>query len=521
MVKFITPREVVNGMWAARQRGHGAVTSYLKRVGVPRSTGYRWDEKVRRLVEEGPAELRRLRRERDGLAAQWARACAEREAAAARGRAWERRLILLLAVLGNSDSDIAAALGAAGGPSRSHETIRVVVAAGAARAREVFGRYFAGVGELAAVDEIFLGRSPLLLAVEPSSLLITGLHLAAERSAKAWGEVFAVLGELEGVLADGGSAIAKAAAEAGVAVQRDPWHFLRGPQAVVGRLWGVCETKWQAEHKALAAYEAVREREPKRVTNSARQTYYRAREACNAVLELCTRLEDLMGQVERAFDYLTPEGTPNRADRAERAIARVLCELERLAARVPKKLACHPRRLAKELRPITRAPAFAYLDVLTRQLDALRLEQVGPDRARALGEGVRTTLAWRAQHKEPLAWLAQAADGSLADAVELTVLRAVDRALRASSYVECVNARVRPVQVARKRLSEDFIYLLAVYHNMKPFGRGSVREGRTPAQLAGIKVPTNDWIELLDRCACDAQAGLTAEQLGQRADQVA
>ena len=91
-----------------------------------------------------------------------------------------------------------------------------------------------------------------------------------------------------------------------------------------------------------------------------------------------------------------------------------------------------------------------------------------------------------------------ASDGSLRDQVEITVLKVVDRAQRSSSYVECVNARIRTVQVARKRLSEDFVYLVAVYHNLKPFGRGSVREGRTPAQLAGIALPTEDWIELLD-----------------------
>ena len=41
-----------------------------------------------------------------------------------------------------------------------------------------------------------------------------------------------------------------------------------------------------------------------------------------------------------------------------------------------------------------------------------------------------------------------------------------------------------------KRVSEDFVDLLAVDHNMKPFGRGSVHEARTPARLAGIPRPT-------------------------------
>ena len=58
--------------------------------------------------------------------------------------------------------------------------------------------------------------------------------------------------------------------------------------------------------------------------------------------------------------------------------------------------------------------------------------------------------------------------------------------------------------MARKRLGEDFLYLLAIYHNMHRFGRGSLREGKTPAELAGIELPTSDWIELL---------GLPAEEV--------
>ena len=87
--------------------------------------------------------------------------------------------------------------------------------------------------------------------------------------------------------------------------------------------------------------------------------------------------------------------------------------------------------------------------------------------------------------------------------MELAVLRVVDEAIRSSSHVECVNSRVRLVQAARKRMSEGFICLLAVHHNMKPFGRSSVREGWTPAELAGIHLPTHDWLELLKMTAIE------------------
>jgi hypothetical protein len=160
-------------------------------------------------------------------------------------------------------------------------------------------------------------------------------------------------------------------------------------------------------------------------------------------------------------------------------------------------------RLAKKLRVLDRPWAFAYLDVVEQGLRDQKLEQVGPDRSVRLGRWMADTLAWRRTDKTPVEWLAKASNGSLADKVELTVLLAFDDGIRSSSYVECVNSRVRLVQVARKRMSEDFICLLAVHHNMKAFGRGSVREGWTPAALAEIQLPTDDWLELLRMTATE------------------
>ena len=84
-----------------------------------------------------------------------------------------------------------------------------------------------------------------------------------------------------------------------------------------------------------------------------------------------------------------------------------------------------------------------------------------------------------------------------------------------------MNSRVRLVQVARKRLSEDFVYLLAVYHNMRTFGRGSAREGKTAAQLAGIELPTPDWIALLDLIASEPPQVVTNAMLVQDTEKAA
>jgi hypothetical protein len=345
-------------MWSARERGHGCVSTYLLRVGVARSTGYRWDKELHWLVECGAGELRRLRAECARLKAEAASRDEERVGEAAGRRARLRALILEAAVLGTSDEEVARLVWTALGESVSYEKVRTVIAEACGRAREVFDRYFAGVGSVGAADEIFLGCKPLLLMVEPRSLLNT-------------------------------------------------------PSA------------------AQAAFRAA-----------------------------VTAMES------------TPEG----------------------------------RALSSKLKPLREPRFYAHLGALGVRLSVLCLEQVGPERGAALGRIVGATVAWRRRDKDPVALLRTASTGSLADETELAVIEAVDSAVRSSSAVECVNSRIRLVQVARKRLGEDFLYLLAVYHNMHKFGRGSRREGKTPAELAGIKLPTNDWIELLDLSAQEEPA---------------
>lgn len=505
MVDFNIRWEVVNGMPLARARGYGEVTGYLASLGVARSSAYRWEQEMRWLVEFGPRQLRQLANERDALYAQLHRVLERGRCTEGMSRAQERRFILFMAVLGNSDAEIATLLEAVGGRRLSHETIRGIINEAAALARAAFARYFRGVGTVAAVDEIFLGKKPLLLAVEPTSLLISALRLTEARSAEDWKPVFEDLGDLEGCLADGGRGIGKAAAEAGVPLQRDMWHVVQPARGVVGRVWGRCEKLFEAEMAARQAYEAVRHTEAKKVTNSARQRYYRARRALDQALEECIRLDDLFKRVEEAFEYTTPKGEPNTARRAEGIVADVLKALDEPGTGKPDGPTNEAKRLAKALGTVVRARPFAYLDALNAGLSAVRLDEVGPARELVLGRMVVETLAWRGVHKDRLAAeeLEEASEGTVADEAEVAVLKAVDSAQRSSSYVECVNARIRTVQVARKRLSEDFVYLLAVHHNMKPFGRGSVREGKTPAQLAGIALPTEDWIELLDLMRAD------------------
>jgi hypothetical protein len=403
-----------------------------------------------------------------------------------------------------SDEDIARLLEAAGGRKLSHQTIHRELARASALARVAFESYFAGVGNMGAADEIFLGHSPLLLMVAPLSLLISGLRVAEECTGEAWKPLFGQMEDLEGYGADGGSALGKAGADAHVPWHADMFHLLRPARTQLASL----ERKCKAQAKKLAEAQKARQEAhahgDTHAVRSAGSHWGHVRRATEKLLDEYCRLGDLLESVEGAFDWTTPEGKVRTASEARALVDEAVEKMKKTP---------QGRRLAKEVACVQRCKgAFRHLEVMEEGLKALKLEQVGPDRQRTLGKLVAETIAWRRVDKEPVEVLAEASNGSLKDEVELSLIELADRAIRSSSYVECVNSRIRLVQVARKRLSEDFVYLLAVYHNMKPFGRGSVRKGKSPAQLAGIKLPTEDWLELLE---------LTAKKLGQRDAQAA
>ena len=469
------------------------MSTYLRHVGVPRSTGYRWDKELHRLVEFGAGELRRLRAECARLRAEVARLREERAAVATESRAREGALILEAAMLGTSDEEIARLVWTGLGRSVSHQTVNARIAEASRGAREAFARHFAGVGRVGAADELFLGRRPLLLMVEPGSLLVSGERLAEGRTAVEWKPVFATMKALERCACDGGRGVNRAGREAGLDVQGDLFHGLRAAQAWLGRFAGSCEKRLIAEENARAALKAA-EGEP---VERATRRYERAVAEADALVTEWVRLSDLLAQVRRAFDLATPEGHPNTPRAAQATLRAALAAME---------CTREGRALADKLKPVKDPRFFAHLGALGERLSGLRLEQLGPDREARLGRLVADTVAWRRRDKDPVSVLRAASTGSLADEVELAVIEAVDRAVRSSSAVECVNSRIRLVQVARKRLGEDFLYLLAICHNMHKFGRGSIREGRTPAELAGIELPTSEWLELLGLAADEEPA---------------
>jgi len=88
-------------------------------------------------------------------------------------------------------------------------------------------------------DELFVGRDPILLMVEPHSLVITGLYAAEHRDAETWGCVLLFTQDrgvqIQGLAEDGCIPYAASckAAQLDAAIQKDVWHPLNDVSKVI------------------------------------------------------------------------------------------------------------------------------------------------------------------------------------------------------------------------------------------------------------------------------------------------
>ncbi len=123
-------------------------------------------------------------------------------------------------------------------------------------AEELHGEYFAGRGREAACDEIYLSGHPVLEAVEPYSLAITGIRAEAMPTEAQWRSLLETFEHLEMAVSDQGLGVTRALAaeEQQDRIGRcvtDSWHLLRPFTAAVGRREG-------------RAYERIADEEEKR-----------------------------------------------------------------------------------------------------------------------------------------------------------------------------------------------------------------------------------------------------------------
>lgn len=356
--------------------------------------------------------------------------------------------------------------------------------------------------------EIFLGRKPVLMAVDPRSMAWVVGQRAADRSGETWAKALAAWPNLQRVACDGGTGLHRglelaqaqrqqaALAEAGgqqarpLDAQLDVFHIRRDGVRALRQQWRRAEALWD-EAVTVERAKARLDRQGTDQRQFNKKKVQKAWDKAVALFEQVCRQEEAWGRAVAALQVFRPDGSPNERGWAE-------AELAEAAKALPGPAWAKVRRQLLDERSLT------FLD---RLHEGLAEAEPDPERRAALVKLWR----WRRQARKAEDQGNGSAKAELSKLLVAVVTarlgqewqesyRRVSAVLkgvvRASSCVECVNSVVRMHQARHKNLSQEMLDLKRLYFNCRAFREGK-RKKHCPYELLGLKLPSYDpWVLL-------------------------
>ncbi len=358
----------------------------------------------------------------------------------------------------------------------------------------------------AAADEIYV-KAPVLMVVEPQSFCWVTGRLSATVDGPAWSKEFEQLPQLEQVLRDGGSGLAKGVALVNAQRQEQGQSLLVDQGDHFHALWhgrvSVRKAELQAQKALAAAEEAQQEvedcrRHLRKQTAAAIRASFAWRKAEKA-MDVWSERDRAWQQTKQALRLFTPEGELNTRAHAEAVLAQTLPQLP-------------DGDCAKVKRSLQKPEMLSYLDHVQQQLAALpipeEVKQAAVDqeslrRQPQLLQGEQMQAAAR-RGVLLLCAVILAKAGEVGVEAVAAVRAILNRAYRASSYVECINSVLRMQQARHRKMTQGLLDLKRLYWNCHTFRTGR-RRRTTPYQRLGVPWPEGlRWWDLLK---------LTPEQL--------
>ncbi len=358
-------------------------------------------------------------------------------------------------------------------------------------------------------DELFTGRDPTLLLVEPHSLVITGLYATADRDADTWGCVLLLTQDrqvdIHGLAEDGCLPYAASCRAAGLetAIQKDVWHPLADTRQVL------LDVEREALRE-LTAVDRLEKRLRKHWTDAEFAEWVTTTERAERLLDQSGQLRFWHECLWDAVELVDLRSGEIR-DRAinQWLLTETLAGLQALA---------HPRIQKLSERLAAQAGEWlTFLDGLAQPLTDWqgRVAEHFPEPAWATFFQASVARLWRLQHalgsghtsfRKVTVAARQLVAGFIADdptAQRLAedLLQLLERTVRTSSAAETINSVLRPYFNGRRECTDLvsrqlFLNLFTLWFNMHKFERGP-RQGQSPYALAGIQIGADDWLTLL------------------------
>ena len=362
----------------------------------------------------------------------------------------------------------------------------------------------------ACLDEIFFHRIPILAVVEPDSMAVGACERSQDRTGESWHAVLSHFPNLDYIISDQAKGIARgiylrAGTPGTIQHQRDLYHFLIEVSRITRRLETGLEKLLKAEEQTWQDWVKGR-------------IYVKTVEKIDATvmrhLELMEQYYQALELLDFAFSPMTSDHQVNARERGRQILSDVIQRLKSLP-----ELGIDD--LVKTLEK--RGPGcLVFLDQLQRELSVIPVElgedvvpptNGGEDSQFTAGEmrelAIQEVCLEHAMADEPSdevfctyrdLWGKIRSLKKLMPAF-LKVVSEVRRILyypkRASSLVECYNSILRPIQQVKKQVTQEFLWLKALHHNMKAFKQGR-RKGKSPFQILGVDLGKQDWIQLME-----------------------
>jgi hypothetical protein len=352
----------------------------------------------------------------------------------------------------------------------------------------------------ACIDEIFFHRTPILTVVDPDSMAVGACERSQDRTGESWHAVLSHFPNLDYIISDQAKGIARgihlAAGTPGtIQHQRDLYHFLIEVLRTTRRLETCLEKLLKSEEQVWQDW--IQGHVYVKTVEKIQSTVVRQ-------LEFMEQYYQALELLDFAFSPMTSDHEVNTRERGRQVLSDVIQRLKSL-----------PELGIDDLIKILEkrgSGCLVFLDQLQRELSVIPVE-LGEDSqftAGAIRElAIQEVCLEHAMADDPSdevfcayrdLWDKIRSLKKLAPAF-LQVVSAVRKILyhpkRASSLVECYNSILRPIQQVKKQVSQEFLWLKALHHNMKTFKQGR-RKGKSPFQLLGVDPGNQDWIGLME-----------------------
>src|SRR5919197_474437 len=496
---------VLSGAW-------GAVTRRAQQSGYSRTTVYMHAQRVVQAVASAQAggisydalwqENERLKAENEALWQAWSEA-EELSEAQQRNFAGSgcaiglslRQIVTLLAIV--------LPLGAV--PSRAMVGRWVQAAAAqAGRLLVVLDLACQARVRVLCLDEIFLHRAPVLMAIEPDSMAWMAGQRGSDRSGESWSQLITSWPCLEHVVADGGQGLARGvklanaarcpqgqATEPGASpamtMGLDVFHPQRELERVLQRQWKQAERQLETASQADAKVERYKRqgRDPRGVSGVAGRAWRKAERLCDQA----GNAQKAVQQIAAALAWVEAQGRLSCRQTAPAQLDAASQQLQGACWSKVKRLLSDERTL-RHLDRLSAHLASAVSEPMLR--DALtRLWYMNDQIRQAQGDAcmrLRQLVVIEQVLCERLCAQWQSASRRVDE-----LLR---HAVRASSAVECVNSVVRMHQGRHRHVSQGLLDLKRLYWNCRVFREGK-RKGKSPYDLLGLHLPRSNWWQLL------------------------